>query len=160
MNPIDPVLEDGDKDLLLGALSGATLPAARKQALWQRVVSATSADKGAGEGFVIVPAEHDDWRQLMPGLRIKPLRVDTVNRTQTSLWKLDPGTVVPGHSHHADEECLILEGSLRWDGKIYGRGDYVLALPGGEHTPFDTPDGALLLIRSELTEPLRRLFAA
>ena len=151
-------LDDADRDLLLGALPSTRLPADRFKALQQRVTA--QSRNSLGSEFVLVSAEHDDWRPLLPGLKLKPLRVDPVGRTQTSLWKLDPGTVIPEHDHSAEEECLILDGSIIWDDRIYSRGDYLLARPGGKHTHFVSPNGALLLIRSELTEPLRRLFAA
>ena len=149
-------LDDADRDLLLGALPRTRIPSERRQALQHRVMQV----RAPGDGdFVLVTAEHDDWRQLLPGLKIKPLRVDPIGRTQTSLWKLEPGAVVPEHDHHAEEECLILDGSIVWDDRVYSRGDYLLARPGGKHSPFVSPTGALLLIRSELTEPLQRLFA-
>lgn len=187
MSRKDPsALGDGDRDLLLGALPAARLPAERVRALWQRVAERTaapppgigetraagvivapprdfvmSADAGAvpSRDFDIVRAAEGAWRQALPGLRIKPLRVDPIARTQTSLWRLDAGARVPAHGHHAEEECLILEGSLQWGDRVYGAGDYLVAHPGRAHEEFTSPDGALFLIRSELTEPLERLFA-
>jgi anti-sigma factor ChrR (cupin superfamily) len=158
MSRKDSALEPDDRDLLLGAVPGVKLPAGRVDAVWQRIAAGTQP-RSASEAFDIVPAAADDWRPLLPGLRIKPLRVDPVAGTQTSLWRLDPGARVPAHSHDAEEECLILEGTLVWGERRYGAGDYLLAHPGGAHDEFTSPDGALFLIRSQLTEPLRRLFA-
>jgi anti-sigma factor ChrR (cupin superfamily) len=158
MSGKDPsALEDGDRDLLLGALPATRLPAGRAQALWQRVAERTAM--APDRPFDIVRASEGEWRQALPGLRIKPLRVDAATRTQTSLWRLDAGACVPAHSHDAEEECLILEGSLQWGDRVYGPGDYLVAHPGGAHEEFTSPGGALFLIRSELTEPLQRLFA-
>lgn len=156
----EPALDDDDRQLLLGAVSGAPLPAGRADALWQRVLDRTaSASEPPARNFTLVKGSDDDWREALPGLHIKPLRVDEHARTQTSLWRLAAGARVPAHSHHAEEECLILEGTLVWGDRHYVAGDFLLAHPGGAHDEFTTPDGAVFLIRSELTEPLRRLFA-
>jgi anti-sigma factor ChrR (cupin superfamily) len=159
MSRKDSALEPGDRDLLLGGVAGVKLPGHRADALWQRIAAGTQASPVADAAFDIVPAAADDWRPFLPGLKIKPLRVDSVAGTQTSLWRLDAGARVPAHSHDAEEECLILEGTLVWGERRYGAGDYLLAHAGGAHDEFTSPDGALFLIRSQLTEPLRRLFA-
>lgn len=154
-----PALNDCDLGLLLDGLPTARIAPERAGALWSRIAAATDPEMDAEPAFSIVHAARDDWRELLPGLRIKPLRVDPVAQTQTSLWKLEPGVAVPAHAHRAEEECLIIDGSLAWEGKTYGRGDYLLARAGGHHTDLVSPTGALFLIRGELNEPLRRLFA-
>lgn len=160
MSRKNSALDPEDRDLLLGGVPGAKLPGARVEALWQRIAAGTQAPAGEPrQPFDIVPAAVDDWRPFLPGLKIKPLRVDPVAGTQTSLWRLDAGARVPAHSHDAEEECLILEGTLVWGDRCYGKGDYLVAHPGGAHDEFTSPDGALFLIRSQLTEPLKRLFA-
>ena len=159
MSRKESALEPGDRDLLLGGVPRAKLPGTRVEALWQRIAAGTQAPARAEQPFDIVLASVDDWRPFLPGLKIKPLRVDPVGGTQTSLWRLDPGARVPAHSHDAEEECLILEGSLVWGEHRYGVGDYLVAHPGGTHDEFTSPDGALFLIRSRLTESLQRLFA-
>lgn len=153
-----PALDSADLDLLLSAVPGAPLSAAAKARVLSKLTAMTKLTEPQAE-FHIVLASQDDWRPLRPGVRVKPLRVDLSAGTQTSLWKLDPGAALPEHGHHFEEECLIVEGSLDWNGRRYGRGDYLLARAGGHHDEFVFPDGALLLIRGELTRPLRALFA-
>lgn len=149
-------LEPALLDALLDGLAPASLPVERKRALRGRVLATIGP---TGEA-VTLKAEDGPWLPLLPGIAIKPLRIDRRGNAQTSLWRLAPGARVPEHHHHEDEECLIVEGTIDWAGKLYHRGDYLLAQQGLHHTEFHAPEGALLLIRSELSPPLDRLFAA
>ena len=87
------------------------------------------------------------WLTLLPGVQVKTLRSDA--QTQTTLWRVQPGCTVPGHVHSHEEECLILEGSIIHDGVEYFPGDFLLALPGERHRVFESPRGALFMIRGE-----------
>lgn len=107
---------------------------------------------------VIVRAGERPWLAFLPGVRLQPLRVDRAARTQTSLWRLDAGATIPPHDHTGEEECLVLDGSVDFDGKLYVAGDYLLAPPGLHHTEFVSPSGAVLMIRSELSGPVDALF--
>jgi quercetin dioxygenase-like cupin family protein len=84
---------------------------------------------------------------LLPGVTVKTLRRD--DRTQTTLWRVQPGATVPGHVHSHEEECLVLEGSIVHDGVEYFPGDFLLAHPGERHRVFESPRGALFMIRGE-----------
>ncbi len=88
-----------------------------------------------------------DWQPLLPGVIVKTLRGD--DRTQTTLWRVQPGATVPGHVHAHEEECLILEGSIVHAGIEYFPGDFLLAQPGERHRVFESPRGALFMIRGE-----------
>ncbi|MDN5862840.1 MAG: cupin domain-containing protein [Salinisphaera sp.] len=98
----------------------------------------------------VVRAASGDWRQLLPGIRIKTLRLDRAQGTQTSVWELAPGSRIPGHSHTYEEECLVLEGSISHGTDTYNAGDYLYARKGVKQEEIFSPTGALLLIRSEL----------
>jgi len=111
---------------------------------------------GAGETEV-VRADAGDWRDFLPGIKIKTLRLDRQRRTQTSLWHLEPGSHIPAHSHTQEEECLVLEGSVVHRGETYREGDFLYARSGVKHDPFYTESGALLLIRSELVPKTNRV---
>ena len=91
-----------------------------------------------------------EWKPLLPGIHIKTLRIDRERGTQTTLWRLDPGARVPPHPHSHEEECLVIEGSIVQNGIEYFPGDYLLADTGEKHATFDSPRGALFLIRGEL----------
>lgn len=144
-----------DEALLAAALAGL-LPPERPApetagALRDRVLAA------AREGRTqVVRADEGEWQAFVPGIRVKLLRQDPRSRTQTSLWRIDPGAMIPPHSHVAEEECLVLEGAIVHDGIRYAAGDFLLAAPGARHHAFTSPEGALLLIRGEsLPDPAR-----
>lgn len=97
----------------------------------------------------VVRDEEGDWLAFLPGVTIKVLRLDKLAGTQTSLWRLAAGARIPPHPHSAEEECLILEGSVMHEGVEYRAGDYLLAGDNVRHSGFESPDGALLMIRGE-----------
>lgn len=150
-----PVLAEDIVDRLLAAHAVTPLEAPRALRLRARVLAQCNESP-----YAIVPNRSEDFRAFIPGVKIRPLRVDWEGKTQTSLWRLDPGASIPPHRHTAEEECLIMEGSLVWGGKEYGPGDFLLARPGAHHEEFLSPHGALLMIRSELSQPLAAIFAA
>jgi anti-sigma factor ChrR (cupin superfamily) len=134
-------------DLLLAALAGVlpaeAPPPARAGALRDRILAAAARPR-----TTVVRADEGEWVPFVPGIRIKTLRRDEADGTQTSLWRIEPGAQVPPHPHTREEECLVLEGSVVHDGVEYFAGDFLLAPPGERHQPFLAPRGALLMIRS------------
>lgn len=111
----------------------------------------------------VIRADEGEWVPFVPGIRIKTLRRNEAEGTQTSLWRIEPGASVPPHPHTHEEECMVMEGSVLHDDVEYFPGDFLLAPVGERHKPFLAPRGALLLIRSELIpdpEKLRRLAEA
>lgn len=142
---------------LAAGLELQPLSASSRAAMKQRVLSSLSGPQPSGS--VVVKAGSGDWKTLMPGVRIKALRVDAIARTHTSLWRLEPGAVLPEHDHHAEEECLVVAGSVDWSGATYAEGDYLLAHPGFRHTEMRSVNGATLLLRGGLTPSLEQAFA-
>src|SRR5690349_9028721 len=138
---------------LLEALAPVAIAAARSAALRARVLAVAAPPQPT-----IARAGEHPWLAFLPGVKLKPLRVDRVARTQTSLWRLDAGATIPPHDHTGEEECLVLDGSVDFEGKLYVAGDYLLAPPGLHHTQFVSPGGAVLMIRSELSGPIDALF--
>ncbi len=145
--------KDGHEDVLLAALAGL-LPAREpadgvrdrlRQQLMARVSPPRMHVLRAGEG---------EWKPLLPGVRIRTLRKDEREGTQTTLWRVEPGAKVPPHPHHREEECLILEGSVVHAGVEYFAGDYLLSEAGLDHDTFFSPKGAVFMIRIELVEGL------
>ena len=139
---------------MLQALSPEPAPAEteRLASLRTRVLDAALGP------YRIIRGAEVAFRPLIPGVAIKPLRVDRAGNTQTSLWRLQPGSAIPAHSHSSEEECMVLEGEILWGGQAYGPGDFLVARPGAHHEPFLSPQGALLMIRSEMTPFLAKVF--
>ena len=151
-----PEREPHDEHLagtLLEAFAPVALAPARNAALRARVLAIAAPPQP-----VIVRAGERPWLSFLPGVKLLPLRVDRAARTQTSLWRLEPGATIPPHDHSGEEECLVLEGSVDFEGKLYVAGDYLLAPPGLHHTEFVSPGGAVLMIRAELSGVIDALF--
>jgi quercetin dioxygenase-like cupin family protein len=139
-----PILPPDLAGELAAGLPAPALDAGTRERLRARVLAAAQTPATA-----VLRADEGEWRQAFVGIRIKTLRRDPVAGTETSLWRLAPGARVPRHVHRLEEECLVLEGSVEYDGEVYQTGDYVLAAPHARHAPFTTRTGALLLIRGE-----------
>jgi quercetin dioxygenase-like cupin family protein len=146
-------------DLLLAALAGLLPEEPPAQPASAALRARVLADARRMRTRV-VRADEGEWVPFVAGIRIKTLRRDEAEGTQTSLWRIEPGARVPPHPHTREEECLVLEGSVVHDGVEYFAGDFLLAPPGERHGVFLAPRGALLMIRSELLpdpDRLRRL---
>lgn len=148
-------MPDRDCALLLGALAGLVPDQAPSDEARLRMRAALLARLPArAPGTHVLRHAEGEWKQLMPGVRVKTLRRDPFAGTETTLWRVDPGASVPPHAHRHEEECLVLEGSIVKDDVEYFPGDFLLADAGELHSRFSSPRGALFLIRGEiLAEP-------
>ena len=144
-------MSEPDDALLLVALAGLLPDAEPGGDGRARMRAALMAKVAAPEPTThVLRADQGEWKPLLPGIHIKTLRIDRAKGTQTTLWRVDPGARVPPHPHSHEEECLVIEGSIIQEGIEYLPGDYLLADAGEKHPPFDSPRGALFLIRGEL----------
>ena len=150
-----PVLPPDLAALLAEALQPEPVPAPRNAALRDRIL----ARAAAAPTPALLRGTDWHWVPFLPGIDLRPLRIDRAARTQTSLWRLAPGATIPQHPHAATEECLVVAGVLQFEGRDLRAGDYLQADPGVEHATVATRTGATLLIRSELNPHLERAFA-
>jgi quercetin dioxygenase-like cupin family protein len=87
----------------------------------------------------------EGWVELLPKAHAKLLFTD--GEAESYMIRLEPGAWAPAHEHPADEECLVLEGSL-WQGDVFLKaGDFHVARPGMKHGELRTDTGALVFIR-------------
>ena len=87
----------------------------------------------------------EGWVELLPKAHAKLLFTD--GEAESYMIRLEPGAWAPAHDHPADEECLVLEGSL-WQGDVFLKaGDFHVARPGMRHGDLRTETGALVFIR-------------
>lgn len=94
-----------------------------------------------------VRAQAGVWEPVAPGVERK-LLWETGDATSCML-RLAPGTSFPAHGHPIDEECVVLEGSLRIGADLLLRpGDFHVALKGVAHEPVSTDDGVLCYLRT------------
>jgi len=78
------------------------------------------------------------------GTKRKVLRDD--NKGQTILLKLPEGFYMAPHSHIIAEQHFVLEGEYQSGGESYPAGSYQIFLAGEEHGPFESKNGALILV--------------
>lgn len=89
------------------------------------------------------------WRTTgLPGIDFKPLYHDKKAGLYTQLVRMEPGARYPKHIHFDDEQCLVLEGDVRWGEARYQRGDFVTTRSGAVHPVLETEHGNVLLIIS------------
>lgn len=99
-----------------------------------------------------VRADDGGWEEILPGVRRKMLW--TSDAAQSCLMCLAAGARVPAHAHSVDEECLVLEGTLRVDGGlVLNAGDFHVAVRGSRHGATSTDTGALVYFRGPREGP-------
>jgi quercetin dioxygenase-like cupin family protein len=105
-------------------------------------------------GGITVRGDRNQWIKITKNLSVQILHQDLKNKVQTALWRLKPGTVIPGHYHNHDEDCLILEGEVSFEGHTLYAGDYQRMEKGSEHPDMYTSTGALLYLKHDIHEDL------
>lgn len=115
-----------------------------KRRLLHRVADAETSHVsiGAGDGI---------WQPWLPGVSIKVLRER--DGMLSYLLRLQPGAKLPPHRHPVDEECVVLEGSVRvGSNHPLGAGSYHLAHQGALHTAISSPGGAIIFLRGAVPQ--------
>ena len=145
--PADATLKDRQADVFealgmaLKALEPGAAGAMRKRVL-ARVESAIAAD-GA---ITTVKANPEGWAELLPKVHAK--RIFTDGQAEAWLVRLDPGGRAPAHDHPGSEECLVLEGSIRYvGGSQLSAGDFEVVQAGAHHSELVSDAGALVYLR-------------
>jgi|CXWL01.1.fsa_nt_gi hypothetical protein len=93
-------------------------------------------------------AAHAAWADFAPGIR---RRVMWQRDGQAAmLYRTLPGATVPRHSHHHDEECLMLQGDIFLDEVLLRPLDYQLAPAGTGHAGVYTDTGVVLYAHGDL----------
>ena len=82
--------------------------------------------------------------EYFEGTLKKELRESTDGRT--ILLKLPPGFSMSPHSHIVTEQHFVIEGEYQSKGESVPAGSYQIFYPGDNHGPFESKDGALILI--------------
>jgi len=78
------------------------------------------------------------------GTRAKILKNE--NGAKTILLKLPKGFVIDAHSHVTTEQHFVIEGEYESEGKIYHSGSYRIIPAHVDHGPFESKNGALVLV--------------
>ena len=118
------------------------------EALLARVKARVLRAIGAGQepGHRTVRASEGRWQAVGPGVERKMLWArDSV---ESCMLRLAPGAVVPAHLHPTDEECVVIQGSVRIGSALVLReGDFHVAAHGSMHDAVTTDEGAVVYLR-------------
>jgi anti-sigma factor ChrR (cupin superfamily) len=143
-----PVLDDAMAAELTVAIAPAELAAGDRDRMRARIMARIQAE--APPLTFTIRATEMRWVTVGPGVEVKVLRMDRERNDQTVLIRMARGSIVVGHRHTQEEECLILEGEVYIGDYHLSQGDMHVARPGARHEPIRAPHGALLMIRSEM----------
>ena len=86
----------------------------------------------------------EDAEGYTDGTKRKILRND--DKGKTMLLKLPPGFSMAPHTHITAEQHFVLKGEYMSGGVSYPAGSYQIFSSGDEHGPFESKDGALVLV--------------
>ena len=147
------VAEEREVTAMLGALvTEMTPPPGLRARLMRRV-----ADYQQLQPTSEVRTFDGAWRATgLPGIDYKPLYHDKKTGMFTQLVRMEPGARYPRHLHYDDEQCLVLQGDVRWGESRYLQGDFVITGAGVVHPALESDTGNVLLIISghnEFVEP-------
>ena len=133
-----------DPDPQAAEVPGDTAVAVPRSRTIRRRLMERVAD--ADTSHMTIDASDGPWKPFVDGVQIKVLHQDA--GTMSYLLKLEPGARLPAHRHPADEECIVIEGSVRVGTQVtVGRGGYHLAHRGALHPTISTDTGATIFLR-------------
>jgi hypothetical protein len=144
------VLDRATVRRLATSLSAGELPMAQRNSMRDRITARVAAISAAATGATAGVG----WQAFWPNVWVKVLREDLENKTQTALFRVLPGGVVPARAHVQDEECLVLQGEVFIGERRISQGDLHAAGPDTRFADITTRTGAMLMVRSET--PLQR----
>jgi putative transcriptional regulator len=92
------------------------------------------------------PARHGDWLPgTIPGARFKMLSLDLERNFAFLYAELAAGTRYPAHHHSASEECYVLTGDLKTEGRALRAGDFYRADAHTDHEGLYSAEGCTAL---------------
>jgi len=133
---------------ILAAIGAAQAPADAAQdaavgrvrsRLMQRIAAVATPQ------HVSVPAGDTGWHRFLPGIERKVLYER--DGVMSYLLKLAPRAVLPAHRHPMDEECVVLQGTLRVGELVLPAGSFHLAHRELPHDDITTEEGAVIYLR-------------
>ena len=86
----------------------------------------------------------EEANEYSKGTQRKVLR--NSDEGKTVLLKLPTGFSMAPHSHITTEQHFVIKGEYQSNGVSISAGSYQIFFPGDEHGPFESENGALVLI--------------
>jgi quercetin dioxygenase-like cupin family protein len=126
---------------LAEALAPVEPPFGRRAALKERLLARARAPR-----MITVPAADAGWAEVLPKVHAKLVYTD--GTAESYLVRLEPGARAPAHDHPGAEECIVLDGEVRYlGGATLRAGDYECAPSGAHHSELVSETGALVFLR-------------
>lgn len=94
---------------------------------------------------VAIPADAGSWHGFLPGIQRKVLHEQ--EGVMSYLLKFAPGAVLPAHRHPHDEECVVLEGTVRIGSLRLGPGGFHMVRQGVLDADTTTDEGCVIYLR-------------
>jgi len=146
-------------EAIAAAVRPAELTDAQRRSMRQKIASRIATQQP--RNTQTVRGEAVEWMSAWPNVWVKILRQDPAINLQMLLFRIEPGGVVPAHTHTKEEECLVMSGEILIGDHRVGEGDLHIAKPGAAHGDITTKTGAMVLVRSEIPpQYLKALLAA
>lgn len=147
-NEDSSVLSEEEIQVLADALHPTELSSQQRDSMRARILQrATESPPPDSE---TIRGEGLPWREAWPKVWIKVLKRDPEADFQITLMRLEPGGLIPAHTHRRNEECFVLEGEVLVGAHLVRAGDFHIARAGGQHPDLTSINGALVILRSEL----------
>jgi len=141
---MNEILTGDEMDLLDGIVAESIDPIAPPPELRRRILDTIRATP---QNSRTVRQDEGQWKVLpFPGVKMKTLSVDEERGTATILLSLDPGSSLPAHDHHGDEQSFVVSGSCRIGTIHLYQGDFHRAEAGSHHGDVVSDEGCLLLL--------------
>ncbi|MGH1364120.1 MAG: cupin domain-containing protein [Calditrichia bacterium] len=135
LNPNELLLLEDYEELigLLGEfVSPQVPPPSIKLSLMAKIEAELAAEK-LKESFHHRPGTEEDWQPVFPGIRMRVLSENRIQKTRTVLLDFRAGSTLPQHVHKGREEVFVLYGTCTLNNQYLQQGDYLVAEPGSVH---------------------------
>ena len=130
----------------MSLLAGLTTPVSPARSLKARVMTRIAQYESL-KPLADLRTYDGEWTAVgIPGVEIRNLFRDRSTGRTTMLVRMQPGVRFPSHLHHDDEQCLVIEGDIRWGELVYEKGDFVVMGKSTTHPEIHTETGNVLLI--------------
>lgn len=93
----------------------------------------------------VVAAGSVAWQPFLPGIERQVLHENS--GVMCYLLRFAPGAVLPAHRHPVDEECVVLEGSLRIGALVLAAGSFQKVRSNTLHADTTSDHGAVIYLR-------------
>ncbi|WP_428421517.1 cupin domain-containing protein [Methylibium sp.] len=145
----DQPLDSDTLDALTAAAAAEPVPGGVAARIKHRLLGRMAQGEAR---HVTVQAADGAWQAFQEGVQIKVLH--EADGVMSYLLRLRAGAVLPAHRHPTDEECVVLEGSLRiGNALVLHAGGFHLARQDALHAAITTDTGATIYLRGASPHP-------